>query len=65
MPVYDIYEEDNSCLNCMDEQLAKPFHKASENAFIEQLLTCFSKALKTGQTSGCLYYTIDVLDYAL
>jgi len=41
MPVYDIYEEDNSFLNCMDEQLATPFHNASENASSEQLLTFF------------------------
>jgi len=64
-PVYDIYEEDNSCLNCMDEQLATPFHKASENASREQLLTCFSKAAKTEQTSACLNIVTDVLDVTL
>jgi len=65
MPVYDIYEEDNSCLNCMDEQLATPFHKASETASSEQILTCFNKAPETEQTSACLNIVTDVLDVTL
>lgn len=42
MHVYDIYEEDMSYLNGMDEHLAKPFHKASDNASSEDFtdVTC-------------------------
>jgi hypothetical protein len=59
MPLFDIYDEDHYCLNGMDEQLAKCFHKASENACSELLLKCFSKELKTEQTIACLYYALE------
>jgi lipopolysaccharide biosynthesis regulator YciM len=59
MSVFDIYDEDHYCLNGMDEQLAKCFHKACENACSEQLLKCSSKKLKTEQTIACLYYALE------